>query len=90
MLDGVSTYLGGLLATPAVTPADTESSSEAEKGHLECDGPSLREKMALVKSLYSKMHHELAMAKREIAWGKLRAKDITAISDHCRRILMPL
>ncbi|TVY12919.1 Uncharacterized protein LARI1_G008845, partial [Lachnellula arida] len=90
MLDGVSTYLGGLLATPAITPADTENSIEGEKGHLECDGPALRAKMVLVKSLYIKMHHELAMAKREIAWGKLRAKDITAISDHCRRILMPL
>ncbi|TVY43748.1 hypothetical protein LOCC1_G004666 [Lachnellula occidentalis] len=90
MLDEVSTYLGGLVATPAITTANTETSMEGEKGQLECDGPALREKMASVKSLYTKMHHELAMAKREIAWGKLRAKDITAISDHCRRILMPL
>ena len=90
MLDGVSIYLGGLVTTPAITPASAETSIEGEKGQLECDGPALRQRMALVKSLYTKMHHELAMAKREIAWGKLRAKDITAISDHCRRILMPL
>jgi hypothetical protein len=36
------------------------------------------------------MHQELAMAKREIALGKLRAGDISTITDLCRRILMPM
>lgn len=46
--------------------------------------------MANIKQIYVKMRHELAMAKREIAWGKLGAKDIGAVTDLCREIFMPL
>lgn len=82
MLTGVGKYLEMLQAKP------TCSSDATIQEH--CEGDELREKMAEVKSIYVKMRHELAMAKREIAWGKLSAKDIGSISDLCRRILMPL
>ncbi|OAF98496.1 uncharacterized protein CC84DRAFT_1106215 [Paraphaeosphaeria sporulosa] len=54
------------------------------------NGLELRRRMIEVKKTYVKMHEELSMAKREIAWGKLTAKDIGYVSDLCRRILMPL
>lgn len=55
-----------------------------------CDGAGLRKRMTEIKGIYVKMHQELAMAKREIAWGKLSAKDIGHVSDIFRSILMPL
>lgn len=91
MLDGTALYLGKLERTPTFShTADDDSHNEGGRRPKMCDGPTLRKKMAAVKGLYIKMHHELAMAKREIAWGKLRARDINAVSDLCRRILMPL
>jgi hypothetical protein len=51
---------------------------------------ALQQQMSDLKALYVKMHAELIMAKREVAWGKLSAKDITDVSDLCRRILMPM
>ena len=54
------------------------------------DGRDLQAQMSDLKALYVKMHEELPMAKREIAWGKLRAADINVVSDLCRRILMPM
>lgn len=54
------------------------------------EGRALQEQMSGLKALYVKMHEEIPMAKREIAWGKLRAADINAVSDLCRRILMPM
>jgi hypothetical protein len=51
---------------------------------------ALQQQMSDLKALYVKMHAELIMAKREVAWGKLSANDITAVSNLCRRILMPM
>jgi hypothetical protein len=82
MLTGTGEYLGSLQAD-SLFPVDCTNQKV-------CDGFELRKRMAEVKSIYVKMHHELAMAKREIAWGKLSAKDIGHTSDLCRRILMPL
>lgn len=82
MLSGTGEYIGALQAKPTF-PADDSSKGSSE-------GPKLREMMTAVKNIYVKMHDELAMAKREIAWGKLSAKDIGHTSDLCRRILMPM
>jgi hypothetical protein len=82
MLTGAGEFLGTLQAKA------TSSTDDTNQGV--CDGPELRKRMAGVKGIYIKMHDELAMAKREIAWGKLSAKDIGTISDLCREILMPL
>jgi hypothetical protein len=54
------------------------------------EGCALQEQMSDLKALYVKMHEEIPMAKREIAWGKLRAADINDVSNLCRRILMPM
>lgn len=54
------------------------------------EGSDLQEQMSGLKALYVKMHEDIIMAKREIAWGKLRANDINTVSDLCRRILMPM
>ena len=64
----------------------TESHTSQEQRTI----PELQTKMTTVKDLYAKMHHELAMAKREFAWGKLRAKDINNMSELYRNILLPL
>lgn len=50
----------------------------------------LQATMANIKGIYVKMHQDLAMAQREIAWGKLSAEDIGHITELCRRILTPL
>lgn len=61
-----------------------------DKASAAQEGRALQEQMSGLKALYVKMHEEIPMAKREIAWGKLRAADINAVSDLCRRILMPM
>ena len=91
MLKGTAVYLGKLQTVPTF-PVSANGNTQGEKEVTEenFDGNEMRTKMAGVKGLYIKMHSELAMAKREIAWGKLRARDINTVSDLCRRILMPL
>lgn len=104
MLDGTAQYIGRLETNPTFSSPmgpDARGDSEptlcneqlGEEGVRWDDrevGTELKQKMVGVKALYTKMHADLAMAKREIAWGKLRARDINAISDLCRRLLMPL
>jgi hypothetical protein len=62
----------------------------AGQGPLAEESSALQHQMSDLKALYVKMHAELIMAKREAAWGKLSANDITAVSDLCRRIIMPM
>ncbi|RDW58136.1 hypothetical protein BP6252_13547 [Coleophoma cylindrospora] len=104
MLDGTSQYLGKLETTPTFPSllnvkvgSDSEATlsdedSQDNSKELEDDGKAaaMKQKMAGVKALYTKMHQDLIMAKREIAWGKLGARDINAICDLCRKVLMPL
>lgn len=85
MLSGTAEYLKKLPLT-----SDTQPTTDDEESPGELDGRGLRERMTGVKALYVQMHEKLAMAKREIAWGKLHAKDLTSISNLCRKILMPL
>ncbi|RFU27990.1 Catechol 1,2-dioxygenase, partial [Scytalidium lignicola] len=90
MLKGTAIYLGKLQATPTCPTASNDGNNDETEGHQNSDGAELRQKMAGVRAVYIKMHQELAMAKREIAWGKLRARDINSINGLCRKILMPL
>ncbi|THY16859.1 hypothetical protein D6D01_07605 [Aureobasidium pullulans] len=82
-------YLNG---APTFSPvlAHGMKLDEPERTQAIRDGTAMIQKMAEVKVAYTKMRHELAMAKREVAWGKQRARDFTAISDLCRKVLMPL
>ncbi|OBT43669.1 hypothetical protein VE00_05184 [Pseudogymnoascus sp. WSF 3629] len=91
MLRESARYLGKLKTMPTFpTSADGQIQGEIEAQQGTWDGAEIQQKMVEVKALYTKMRHELAMAKREIAWGKLRARDINVITDLCRQILMPL
>ena len=81
-------YLGKQRHGSTALPDTAESSPDGASVGQE--GRALQEQMSGLKALYVKMHEELPMAKREIAWGKLRAADINAVSDLCRRILMPM
>ena len=89
MLKETTLYLGKLQTTPTFPTFSNDENHEEREGHQNSDA-ELRQKMAGVRALYIKMHQELSMAKREIAWGKLRAKDINSINDLCRKVLMPL
>jgi hypothetical protein len=80
--------LGKQRYDPTASPDTAELPSEEASAAQE--GRALQEQMSGLKALYVKMHEEVPMAKREIAWGKLRAGDINAVSDLCRRILMPM
>lgn len=91
MLRESARYLGKLKTMPTFpTSADGQIQGEVEAQQGTWDGAEIQQKMVEVKALYTKMRHEIAMAKREIAWGKLRARDINIITDLCRQILMPL
>lgn len=81
-------YLGKQRYDPTASRDTANLPSEGASAAQE--GRALQEQMSGLKALYVKMHEELPMAKREIAWGKLRAGDINAVSDLCRRILMPM
>lgn len=82
LLNGAEQYLRNVETHPTF-PADAVHDGAD-------NGSELRVTMANIKNIYVKMRHELAMAKREIAWGRLGAKDIGAITDLCREIFMPL
>ena len=81
-------YLGKQQHDTATQPDIAQSSDDEPSAAQE--GRALKEQMSGLKALYVKMHEEIPMAKRGIAWGKLRAADINAVSDLCRRILMPM
>lgn len=83
-------YLGKLeMKTISPTSSNDDIQDKSEGAQVD-DDVLLMQQMGGVRALYIKMHQELAMAKREIAWGKLRARDINSINDLCRKILMPL
>jgi hypothetical protein len=93
VLDKSVSYLGkqGLGAAALHdTARQTHSGASDDEASAAQEGRALQEQMSSLKALYVKMHEEIPMAKREIAWGKLRAADINAVSDLCRRILMPM
>ncbi|THW71804.1 hypothetical protein D6D19_07065 [Aureobasidium pullulans] len=92
VLEETRSYLANLQKAPTFSPVLTHGVKldEPERMQAVRDGTAMIQKMAEVKAAYTKMRHELAMAKREIAWGKQRARDFTVISDLCRKVLMPL
>lgn len=75
---------------PTDAPQQGIQENDLERVSASQDGLALQEQMSGLKALYVKMHEDIIMAKREIAWGKLGGREINAVSDLCRRILMPM
>jgi hypothetical protein len=80
----------GLTTAPADTAHLSAHESIVEQVSAAQEGRALQNQMSQLKALYVKMHEDIIMAKREIAWGKLDANDINTVSDLCRRVLMPM
>ena len=82
-LHDTALYLRKLQATPTVSSVPSEETL-AESGSARIvERAGLGQKMEGVKALYIKIRAELAMAQREIAWGKLHARDIANTTDLC-------
>jgi len=64
-----------------VTPNEAKERAAAKE---------LRVAIALLSDLASKMHVEVKFAKRDIAWGKLDAKDLGALFNLFRRVFIPV
>lgn len=93
VLNRSASYLSkqvGLPTMPTNTAQHLGQEKDLEQVSAAQEGTALQEQMSGLKALYVKMHEDIIMAKREIAWGKLGAKDINTVSDLCRRILMPM
>ncbi|KAF4954349.1 hypothetical protein FSARC_12162 [Fusarium sarcochroum] len=90
-LSTTPTFPSILGQTSGQSAGQSDSNDETDtQGQRDQADDTLKQQVSSVKELYTKMHQELVMAKREIAWGKLRTQDLDAISDLCRRILMPV
>jgi hypothetical protein len=91
MLNGAVQY-PCKLETASASPYTNYENNDEVQWHTEglVDGPELQDRMSKLRALYVQMRQELAMAKRESAWGKLRARDFSRVTDLCREILMPL
>ncbi|KAI1313492.1 hypothetical protein F5Y03DRAFT_100516 [Xylaria venustula] len=50
----------------------------------------IKETMFKLRLLTSKLYVDLPFAKRDIAWAKLPAKDLTAILELCRGVVIPI
>ncbi|KAK4546746.1 hypothetical protein LTR36_001478 [Oleoguttula mirabilis] len=93
VLNGTVDYLVQLSKPPATPSLSSQHSSTDDSVGPDAQiqaGNALKQQMAALKALYIKMHQDLIMAKREVAWGKLSARDINAVSDLFRRVLMPI
>ncbi|KAK6394229.1 hypothetical protein LTR65_002075 [Meristemomyces frigidus] len=93
VLNGTVDYLVQLSKPPATPSLSSQHSSTDDSVGPDAQiqaGNALKQQMAALKALYIKMHQDLIMAKREVAWGKLSARDINAVSDLFRRVLMPM
>jgi hypothetical protein len=53
-------------------------------------GEALKATLDSLKALHGKLYGDMAFGKREVAWGKLDAKDIDEIFTLFRGILIPL
>jgi hypothetical protein len=51
---------------------------------------ALKASLGALTALHGKLHGDMSFAKREMAWGKLDAKDIDEVSTLFRQILIPL
>ncbi len=54
------------------------------------EAKTLKESITALRELHGKMYGDLSFAKREIAWGKLRATDIDELFLLFRGIMVPL
>jgi hypothetical protein len=93
VLQSSASYLSkqsGLTTVSTDTAHPSSHATGLEQMSAAQEGRTLKHQMSGLKTLYVKMHEDIIMAKREIAWGKLGANDINTISDLCRRVLMPM
>lgn len=84
---------------PAKTPGDENGTSKKSKktsnkdpSHPARNAQAIALKATLegLTGLHGKLHGDMSFAKRELAWGKLDAKDIDEIFTLFRSILIPL
>lgn len=76
-----------------MTKGDGELAQEDEEVRLskeEAAAKALEGAGASMKELMSKMHVDLPFAKRDIAWGKLDAKDLSEMFKLFRNVYIPL
>jgi hypothetical protein len=85
--------------SPSVGSSDSAENTKKTKVKMKNTGShpaenlqatALKATLDGLKGLHGKLYGDLAFAKREIAWGKLDAKDIDEIFTHFRNILIPL
>jgi hypothetical protein len=84
---------------PAKTPGDENGTSKKSKktSNKDPSHPAMNAQAIALKAtlegltgLHGKLHGDMSFAKRELAWGKLDAKDIDEIFTLFRDILIPL
>lgn len=93
-------YLRSLETSDMFTGSDENAVQESEQGekkkHAQAGHTQSPEAIALkgaistISTLHGKLHGDLVFAKREVAWGKLDAKDLDQIFGLFRGIIIPL
>ncbi|QSZ37228.1 hypothetical protein DSL72_009322 [Monilinia vaccinii-corymbosi] len=78
--------------TPTDNPPHESGKSSAKYPHpaLSPEAKALKGAINGLRELYGKLYGDMPFAKREVAWGKLCAKDIDEIFDLFREITVPL
>lgn len=66
------------------------SRQEASKVSESSETGNLKANIASLGALHGKMHADLAFAKREMAWGKLDASDVSQMLKLLRGVFLPL
>jgi hypothetical protein len=84
-----------MFAGPPPSDSDTEGTSsvsdEASPGPAQSpQAKALMGAVAGLRGLHGKLYGDMAFAKREVAWGKLCAKDIDTIFGLFRGVMIPL
>jgi hypothetical protein len=70
----------------------TKTRKKKGKGHPaeNLQAKTLKETLAALNAMHGKLHGDMSFAKREVAWGKLDAKDMDEIFALFRGVLIPL
>ncbi|KAI9648995.1 hypothetical protein NHQ30_001561 [Ciborinia camelliae] len=78
--------------TPTGNPPDKSKKSGAKSSHptLSPEAKALEGAIDGLRALHGKLYGDMPFGKREVAWGKLDAKDIDKIFDLFRDIMIPL
>ncbi|KAI0405677.1 hypothetical protein F4802DRAFT_561520 [Xylaria palmicola] len=88
-----------ICAATHLSDSDTLVNSEDQKGkkknvqpapRLTAEAQTIKETMFHLRLLTSKIYADLPFAKRDIAWAKLAAKDLTTIMELFRGVVIPI